>query len=370
METTHTPPPTTPALDLSRAVPHPRLSVRRTVMLGLLVALMAAFLLSLAMGSVNIPLGDILKILFGGEPARATWTKIVLDFRLPKALTAALAGAALAVSGLQMQTLFRNPLAEPFVLGISSGASLGVALVVLSAGTTGAVLLAGLGALGDFGLVTAATVGALLVLLLVLLVARRVQSSVTLLIVGLMIGYGVGAFVSLLLYFSIAERIQAYIAWTFGSFGGVTWGQMTIFAPVILVGLVLAVFTAKPLNALLLGETYARSLGLNVRRARLAIIVSTALLSGGVTVFCGPIAFLGIAVPHLCRSLLNTTDHHILVPATIMLGGTIALVADLVAQMPGSQIILPLNAITALIGAPVVIWVILRRRSLRHSVTA
>jgi iron complex transport system permease protein len=357
---------TLPAATVKSAV-YPRLGMRRGVLLGLVALLVAMFLLSLAVGSVTIPLRDILTILLGGTPARDTWAQIVVNFRLPKALTATLAGAALAVSGLQMQTLFHNPLAEPFVLGISSGASLGVAAVVLTTGATGAILLAGLGLLGDFGLVVAATLGAALVLMIVLAVARRVQSSTTLLIVGLMLGYGVSAIVSLLLYFSIAERIQAYIAWTFGSFGGVTWNQMALLAPVIGIGLAVAFATAKPLNALLLGDAYAQSMGLNVRRARLWIILSTALLSGGVTVFCGPIGFLGIAVPHLCRSLFNTSDHHILVPGTILMGGFVALAADLVAQLPGNQILLPLNAITALLGAPVVIWVILHRRNLRTS---
>ncbi|MEZ4670993.1 MAG: iron ABC transporter permease [Anaerolineae bacterium] len=345
----------------------PRLTVRRGVLLALLAGVVAVFLLSLAVGSVSIPLADILKILLGGEPARATWSTIVLDFRLPKALTALLAGAALGVSGLQMQTLFRNPLADPFVLGVSSGASLGVALVVLSIGTTGALLLAGLGLTGDFGITLAAVLGAALALLLVISVASRVQSVMTLLILGLMFGYATGALVSLLMYFSIAERIQAYISWTFGSFGGVTWRQMPIFLPVILTGLVSAFLLSKPLNALLLGEGYARSMGLNVKRARLAIITSTALLAGTVTAFCGPIGFLGLAVPHLCRALLGTSDHRALIPATVMLGGALALLADLIAQVPGSQIVLPLNAVTALIGAPVVVWVILRRRNLRET---
>jgi iron complex transport system permease protein len=339
--------------------------------LGLVAAgLVGMFLVSLAVGSVRIPLGDILTILAGGEPARTTWTTIVLDFRLPKALTALLAGAALAVSGLQMQTLFRNPLADSYVLGVSAGASLGVALVVLTVGTTGSILVAGIGLLGDLGLAVAAFAGAALVLILVMLVAARVASVMTLLILGLMFGYATSAVVSLLLYFSIPERIQAYINWTFGSFGGTTWAQMPIYAPVIVVGLVSAFLLSKPLNALLLGEAYARSMGLNVRRARLWIIVTTALLAGTVTAFCGPIAFLGIAVPHLCRSLFRSSDHRILVPAVIMLGGAAALLADLIAQMPGSQIILPLNAVTALIGAPVVIWVILRRRNLRDSFAA
>jgi iron complex transport system permease protein len=320
-----------------------------------------AFLLSLVFGSVRIPPDQVLTILVGGEPLRATWVTIINDFRLPKALTATLAGAALGVSGLQMQTLFRNPLADPFVLGVSSGASLGVALVVLSVGAANTALLAVAGLLGNLSLVVAACLGAGAVLMLVLALAQRVQSSVTLLILGLMIGYLTSAIVSLLLYFSIAERIQAYIAWSFGSFGGVTWSQMRVLAPVVLGGLLLAFILTKALNALLLGEAYARSMGLNIRRARMAIVADSAILAGAVTAFCGPIAFLGIAVPHLCRALLRSADHRVLVPACALLGATVALLADLVAQAPGASVVLPLNAITALIGAPVVVWIILRR---------
>jgi len=349
----------------------PRRGMRRAVLIGLLAALLGVFLLSLALGSVSIPLGDILKLLGGEEPQRATWTTIVRDFRLPKALTAALAGAALAVAGLQMQTLFRNPLADPFVLGINAGASLGVALVVLSAGMASAAsavaLLAGAGLLQDAGLVLAASVGAALVMGLVLLISRRVESTTTLLILGLMIGYVTSALVSLLMYFSIAERIQAYVAWTFGSFGGVTWSQMRLLAPAVIGGLGIAFVMAKPLNALLLGEGYARSMGLNIRRARRWIILSAALLAGAVTAFCGPIGFLGVAVPHLCRSLLRSADHRSLIPAAAILGATLALLADLIAALPGSQTVLPLNAVTALIGAPVVIWVILRQRRVSSS---
>jgi iron complex transport system permease protein len=339
---------------------------------GLALLLLLVFLLSLAMGSVSIPLPDIVTILFGGEPARATWTNIVLKFRLPKALTAILAGAALAVSGLQMQTLFRNPLADPYVLGISSGASLGVALVVLAAGAAAGLggsttLLAGISLAGDVGVATAAIIGAALVMVLVMVVARRVQSTMTLLILGLMFGYATSSLVSVLLYFSIADRIQAYISWTFGTFGGVTWSQMRVLAPLILTGLLGAFLMMKPLNALLLGETYARSLGLNVRRSRLGIITSAAVLTGVVTAFCGPIGFLGIAVPHLCRTLFSTSDHRVLLPAVTLMGAIVALAADLVAGLPGSQLTLPLNAVTALIGAPVVTWVILRQRNLRES---
>jgi iron complex transport system permease protein len=344
-----------------RAAPHRRIAL----LWAAFAFLSAAFLLSLALGPVSIPLKDILTVLLGGTPEKATWATIVVNFRLPKALTAVLAGAALAVGGLQMQTLFRNPLTDPFALGVSSGASLGVALVVLLAGTTGSVLLAGLGVFGDLGIAGAAIVGAIAVMVLVLSVARRVTNSVTLLIVGLMFGYAVGAVVSLLMYFSVAERIQTYINWTFGSFGGVTWRQMAIFAPAVIVGLGVALTLTKPLNALLLGETYARSMGIDLRRARVRIVTSTAILAGVVTAFCGPIGFLGLAVPHLARMAFRTTDHRTLIPACIALGGAVALIADVIAALPGSQIVLPLNAVTALIGAPVVIGIILRGRVVR-----
>lgn len=345
-----------------------RTRTQTLLLIALIVGLIAVFLLSLSLGSVSIPVEQIVTILFGGTAEKASWATIVLKFRLPKAITAALAGAALAASGLQMQTLFRNPLADPFVLGISSGASLGVALVVLVAGVAGgSSLLAGVSLVGDVSLTLASIIGSTLVLLLVMAVARRVQSTMTLLILGLMFGYATSALVSVLLYFSIAERIQAYISWTFGSFGGVTWSQLQIFGPVVVVALIFSHLLVKPLNALLLGENYARSMGLNVRLARLGIIATSASLAGVVTAFCGPIGFLGIAVPHLCRSLFRTSDHRLLLPAVTLMGGILALGADLLAQLPGSQLTLPLNAVTALLGAPVVAWVILRQRNLRES---
>ncbi|MXX27822.1 MAG: iron ABC transporter permease [Caldilineaceae bacterium SB0668_bin_21] len=339
---------------------------------GLALLALAAFMLSLAVGSVRIPLDEIVAVLLGGDASKPAWATIVLKFRLPKALTAMLAGAALSVSGLQMQTLFRNPLAGPFVLGISSGASLGVALTVLLAGVAvglggSTTLLAGISLAGDTSLALSAIIGSGLVLLLVMSVARRVQSGMTLLILGLMFGYTTSALVSVLIYFSVVERIQAYISWTFGTFGGVTWRQLQVMAPAILLGLAGGHLLMKPLNALLLGETYAQSLGLNVRRVRLGIIGSSAILAGVVTAFCGPIGFLGIAVPHLCRSLLHTSDHRLLLPAVSFMGATLALGADIVAGLPGSQLTLPLNAVTALLGAPVVIWVILRQRNLRQA---
>jgi iron complex transport system permease protein len=331
---------------------------------GLTLGLIAIFVISLMLGSVNIPLDEIVRVLLGGEASREAWQNIILKFRLPKALTAVFAGAALGVGGLLMQTFFRNPLADPFVLGISSGASLGVAIVVLIAGGAGGALLAGFGAIGDLGLTLAAAIGAGTVMLLVLLAARWLRNPLTILILGLMSGYLTGAIVSLLMFFSVRERLQAYINWTFGSFGGVTIAQLPILVGVILIGLIMAIGLAKALNALLLGETYARSLGVNIRRLRFGVILATALLAGGVTAFCGPIGFLGIAVPHLGRAWFQTSDHRILIPASILIGGIVALIAALIAEVPGSSAILPLNAITALFGAPVVISVILRRKTI------
>ncbi|MEM7556671.1 MAG: iron ABC transporter permease [Cyanobacteria bacterium P01_A01_bin.84] len=330
----------------------------------LISSLIIVFLLDLAFGSVQIPIKQVITILFGGESEKATWTTIILKFRLPKALTATLAGAALGVSGLEMQTLFKNPLAGPFVLGISSGASLGVALIVLATNTTGVGLwLIKLGIIGDLSLVIAACLGAALVLGMVLLISHRVPDSMTLLILGLLFGYATSAIVSILLHFSDSNQIQSYLQWTFGSFGGVTWRQMVILAPVILLGLIMALLLSKPLNVMLLGESQAQTLGLAVQQTRFWIITSASILAGAITAFCGPIGFLGVVVPHLCRNLFKTVNHKILIPVVTMMGAILALIADLVSQLPGSEAVLPLNSVTALIGTPVVMWVILHRRS-------
>ncbi len=331
------------------------------------LALPVIFLVSLAVGSVGIPIEEVLTVLFGGASSRPAWDQIILDLRLPRAITAMLTGAALAMSGLQMQTLFRNPLAGPFVLGISSGASLGVALVVLVAGAGASSLISGLNVFGNFSLAAAASLGAGAVLGLVLSASRRVESNMTLLILGLMFGYMSGAIVSVLIYFSASNAVQAYLIWTFGSFAGVTWTQLSVFAPIILASLGVGALSAKPLNALLLGETYAASLGLSVARARFRILSSACLLAGVTTAFCGPIAFIGIAVPHLARSSLNTSDHRILIPAVCVTGSIIALISDLIARVPGSQVTLPLNAVTAIVGAPVVVWIVLRRKNLKSA---
>ena len=344
--------------------------MRRTVRISRsagfgLLALVAvlAFAANVATGSVRIPLSEVLSILFGQGSENTAWSRVVIQLRLPQAVTALISGAALAVSGLQMQTLFRNPLAGPFVLGISSGASLGVALVVLSGSAGGAAFLALSGTLGH---VFAGIAGASAVLLLVLFTSRRVP-TLTLLILGVLFGYATSALVSILLRFSSAESVQSYVIWTLGDFAGVSWSQLGWLVPLLVVGLAVAGFCVKPLNALLLGESYARSMGVGVDRVRVWLIASTALLAGSVTAFCGPIGFLGIAVPHLARSLFQTSDHRVLLPGTILLGGILALSADLLAQVPGSSYVLPLNSITALIGTPVVIWVILSQPRMKDS---
>lgn len=350
------------------AAPEPRGGVlglpRALLLAGAATLVVGLFLATIAVGSVRIPLAEILTILSGDAPSRPQWAVIVSQVRLPRALTATLAGAALGVGGLQMQTLFRNPLADPFILGVSAGASLGVALVVLAAGSAGATLVGGLGLAGNLGVAGAAALGAGVVTALVLAVSRRVASPATVLIIGLMAGYATTAIVSVLVYsgFGQFERIRAYIAWGFGSFGGTTWDQLRVLVPCVAAGLALGVLLTKQLNALLLGDRYAASMGLHVRRARLLVVLSASLLAGVVTAFCGPIAFLGVAVPHIARGLLRTSDHRVLVPAVVLLGAGTALLAGLVAQLPGQDATLPLNAVTSLLGAPVVVAILLRLR--------
>lgn len=328
----------------------------------LLVALL--FLLDIRYGTVSIPLPEVLQTLAGREASQQSWEVIIRDFRLPKAITAVLAGSGLAVAGLLMQTLFRNPLAGPFVLGISNGASLGVALLVMGGSAWLPPFLQG----GAWGTALAAVAGSGLVLALVLLVSVKIRDSVSLLIVGLMVGSATGAIVSVLQYFSQAEVVQAYLIWTFGSLGGTTPGQLQVLAVVVLLGLLLALAAQKQLNTFLLGEDYARGLGVSVKRYRFLVIVSTCLLAGSVTAFCGPIAFVGLAVPHICRALLRTSSHSVLLPGVCLLGSALMLACDLVAQLPGQQQTLPINAVTALVGAPVVIWVVMRSRGMGSSV--
>ena len=345
---------------------------RRSRTAGLLLALLGlvalAFVLDIALGPVRIPLPAVVRILLGQPTDTPAWAFIVQQIRLPKALTALAVGSGLAVSGLQMQTLFRNPLAGPSALGLTAGAALGVAAVMMAGGSVvGSYTLRALGLGGSWGLVLAATTGAALVMGLVLVLSARVRDNVVLLIVGLMIASVTGAIVSLWQYFSAPEQIQEYLLWTFGSVGGVTGRQLAVLATVVAVGLGLAFASAKPLNALLLGENYARSMGLSVGRSRTLIIASTSLLAGAITAFCGPIGFVGLAVPHLVRALLRTADHRVLLPGSCLAGAALTLGCDCLAQLPGSQTALPLSVVTSLLGAPVVLWVVLRRSNIRSS---
>ena len=338
----------------------------RAAVFAAFAALVAAlFVATIALGSVAIPPLDVVRVLLGQSVADPAWEPIVRAVRLPRAVTALLAGAGLGLGGLQMQTLFRNPLADPFILGISSGASLGVALVVLVVGTAGTSLVDGLGALGNTGVAGAAAMGAGAVTVIVLAVSRRVVSPATVLIIGLMAGYATSAIVSVLIYSGLGrvERIRAYISWGFGSFAGTTWSELRVLALAVVLGVVIALVTTKPMNALLLGDRYAASMGLHVRRTRLLIVLGASVLAGAVTAFCGPIAFIGVAAPHMTRGLLHSSDHRLLVPGVVLLGGAIALLAGLVAQLPGLETSLPLNAVTSLIGAPVVVAILLRMRA-------
>lgn len=334
----------------------------------LFVALGGLFLVNIALGSVDIPVKDIVHILLGGESAIDAWEKIIINIRIPRAVTAIFAGCALSVGGLLMQTLFRNPLAGPSVLGITAGASLGVAIVMLAGGTiTSIFAIRQLSAMGSWIIVIAASLGSGAVLLLILLISIKVRDNVTLLIIGLMIGNLTIALVSIWQYFSRPEQIQDYLIWTFGSLGGVPLDQLWILAIVVIAGSGIAIALSKPLNGLLLGENYARSMGLSVTGSRIWIIISTSLLAGGITAFCGPIGFVGIAVPHLTRSLMGTNDHRVLIPATLLMGAILLLACDIIAQVPGSTTTLPISAVTSMVGSPIVIWVIIQRKNLQAS---
>lgn len=304
------------------------------------------FLLDLAVGAVAVPLGGVWAALTGGDCPRAT-AKIILNIRLIKAVVALLAGAALSVSGLQMQTLFRNPLAGPYVLGISSGASLGVALVVL----------AGVGS--SIGIAGAAWLGAAIVLVVIAAVGHRIKDIMVILILGMMFSSGIGAVVQILQYVANDESLKMFVIWTMGSLGDVTFNQLAVLIPSIIAGLLLAVITIKPLNLLLFGEEYAVTMGLNVRRSRGLLFLSTTLLAGTVTAFCGPIGFIGLAMPHVTRMLFRNRDHRVLVPGTVLSGASVLLLCDLVSKL----FTLPINAITALLGIPIVVWVVLRNKS-------
>lgn len=321
---------------------------RSAILFAMLAALtLFLFLLDLAVGAVAVPLGDVWAALTGGDCPRAT-AKIILNIRLIKAVVALLAGAALSVSGLQMQTLFRNPLAGPYVLGISSGASLGVALVVL----------AGFGS--SIGIAGAAWLGAALVLVVIAAVGHRIKDIMVILILGMMFSSGVGAIVQILQYLSKEESLKAFVIWTMGSLGDVTLPQLTLLGLSVAVGLLLAVLTIKPLNLLLFGEEYAVTMGLDIRHSRGLLFLSTTLLAGTITAFCGPIGFIGLAIPHVTRILFQNSDHRVLLPGTTLSGASILLFCDVISKI----FTLPINTITALLGIPIVVWVVLRNKSI------
>lgn len=331
-------------------------------MLLIMASIFLFFFLNLVLGSVSIPLRAVWNILWGAGNESVIWQNIIWKSRVPQALTALVAGAGLSVSGLQMQTVFRNPLAGPSVLGISSGASMGVAFVVLLSGSLGGVALSKLGFMGEIALTIAAIAGSLSIMALIVFVSQKVRGNVTLLIIGVMIGYIANAVIGVLKFFSVEEDIRAYVIWGLGSFARVSGDQMTLFICIMVVLLPLSFLLVKTLNLLLLGDAYARNLGLNIKRARLLVITCSGVLVAIVTAYCGPIIFLGLAVPHLCRGMFRTSDHRILMPASLLAGASLALVCNLIARMPGFEGALPVNSVTALVGAPVVMSVLFNKR--------
>jgi len=333
-----------------------------SILTVLIVLIPLLAIVNLGLGSVSIPISEVYKILLGEGSDSEVWTNIVLMTRLPQTLTAIACGAGLAVAGLEMQTVFHNPLAGPSVLGISSAASLGVAFVVLLSGTLGGGFMTQFGILGNTALTLAAIIGAMSVMAIIVYLSQRVRGNATLLIVGVMIGYIASAIIGVLKYFSSEEDIRAYVIWGLGSFARVTGGQVYVFVGLMCVLLPLSMLLAKPLNMLLLGENYASNLGLNIRRTRLMVISSAGILTAIVTAYCGPIMFLGLAVPHICRGLFRKSDHRILLPATVFCGADLALLCNLIARLPGFEGALPINSVTALIGAPVALWVLLQRK--------
>jgi iron complex transport system permease protein len=319
------------------------------------------FFLQLLLGSVAIPATDVFQILLGRYTGNEAWANIVIESRLPAALSAILAGAGLSVSGLQMQTLFRNPVAGPYVLGISSGASLGVALFIMAASVFG---VRELHLLGSWGIILAAAAGAVLIFLFNFVISYRLSDVVAILIIGLMIGGGISAFIEIMQAFTSNEALKNYVLWTFGSFRYISLTQVLYLSVVVVAGILFSYLLTKPLNLLLLGDTYAVSSGLNIRNAKVLIVLCTSLLAGSITAFCGPVGFVGLAVPHLARSLFKTADHKLLTPASVLLGAVICGLCNVIASTPGSDNILPINAVTSLLGAPVVIWIIIRQRKL------
>jgi iron complex transport system permease protein len=326
---------------------------------GLTVVMLLLFALNLMMGSIRIPVGDVVGILTGDETVKASWRYIVLESRLPQAITAILCGGALAVSGLMLQTAFRNPLAGPSIFGINSGAGLGVALVMLLLG--GSISAGSVSLSGFVAILIAAFTGAMAVMALIFFFSSIVRNNVMLLIIGIMIGYISNSAISLLNFFATDEGVKSYMVWGMGSFGGVSMKTMPVFATITLAGLIGSLLLIKPLNALMLGDRYAENLGVNIIRTRNWLLIVTGILTAITTAFCGPVAFIGLAVPHIARLLLTTDNHRVLLPATILCGAVIALICNLICFLPGENGVIPLNAVTPIMGAPVIIYVIARK---------
>ena len=320
------------------------------------------FLLNISLGSINIPIKDVYTSLLHGSCSKESWNYIILNYRLPKAIVAILIGIGLSISGLLMQTLFRNPLAGPYVLGLSSGASLGVAVVILGASLLPISLSEFF--LSSFGIIIASSLGSFFVLISVLVIAKRLRDTMTILIVGLMFGSLTSAIVGSLTYFSSAEQLQKFTFWSLGNLGNLTWNSIGILTCCVTLGILLSVFSIKPLNALLLGENYARSLGINYKKTKYIILFATSILAGSITAFVGPIAFVGLAVPHIAKLVFQTSNHKILFWSTLLFGAIIMLICDSITQIPGTEIILPINAITSIFGAPIVIWLLVRKRKM------
>lgn len=330
------------------------------IFIGLLLLILG--FLNINLGSVHIPFEEVFTSLTGGTASKKSWQTIILNYRLPKTITAILVGSGLSISGLLMQTLFRNPLAGPFVLGISSGASLGVAIFLLGAGLFGDFAL--FSVFSGWGLPIASSIGAFLVLLAVIIAANKVRNTMSILIIGLMFGSLAGALISVLSYFSEAEQIQQFAFWNFGSLGNLTWNEILVFFIAYLLSILGIITSIKPLNSFLLGENYAKSLGINTQKSRNIILLITSLLTGVITSFAGPIAFIGLAVPHITKLVFKTSNHKILLPAVAIIGGIVLLICDSIAQLPNSEFTLPINAITSLFGAPVVIWLLVRKKKI------
>lgn len=325
------------------------------------LSLILSLILNLSLGQVAIPIKEVFKSLLGSSASKETWDYIIINFRLPKAITAIFVGIGLSISGLLMQTMFRDPLAGPYVLGLSSGSSLGVAFIILGAGFLPTALSEIL--LSNYGIILASCLGSLMVLLLVITVSQRLRDTATILIVGLMFGSFTSAIVSVLTYFSTAEQLQKFTFWSMGSIGNLAWSSIALLTVSVVIGLLMSLYSIKSLDALLLGENYAKSMGQNVKKSRFIIMIATSILAGSITAFAGPIAFIGLAVPHLSKLLFQTSNHKILFWSTILIGAVIMLFCDTISQMPSFDFTLPINAITSIVGAPVVIWLLIRKRN-------